>query len=65
MPALMPLTLASRLRGRGPAGQPLKDQVLEGRQFRTRAMGTGRSRRRSSTPSPSFVIVSRRTTSVS
>jgi penicillin-binding protein 2 len=34
----MPRTLASRLRGRRPAGQPLKDQALEGRQFRSRAM---------------------------
>lgn len=38
MPALMPLTFASRLRGRRPAGQPLKDQALEGRQFRARAL---------------------------
>ena len=35
------------------------------RQLRTRAIGTGRSRRRSSTPSPSRVIVSRRVTSSS
>ena len=34
----MPLTFASRLRGRRPAGQPLKDQALEGRQFRARAL---------------------------
>ena len=35
------------------------------RTLRTRAIGRGRSRRRSSTPSPSRVIVSRRTTSSS
>jgi penicillin-binding protein 2 len=34
----MPVALARRLRGRGPAGQPVKDQALEGRQFRSRAM---------------------------
>jgi penicillin-binding protein 2 len=34
----MPGTLARRLRGRQSAGQPLKDQALEWREFRSRAL---------------------------